>query len=704
MRATGVETAWAAVLCAVAVLLAARGGRAARSRVREVFGGSGRAAREVAARWRGLLGRRAGVEALCVPAGVVLALTTRSVLPLLAGLAAVPLAGRALRRRAARAAAERGAAAVGGLCTALAGDLRAGRPPHTALGDTVEASGWPANPDLAPAARLLLSAARFGGDVPQALRRAADASEGTRGLAAVAACWQVAVDGGAGLAAALDRVAAALRAEADRRDDLRAQLAGPRSTAVLLALLPLFGVTLGAGLGAHPATILLHTPTGLACLLAGTALEWAGLAWTSRIIRTAESGGGAREGGTDRGAGGLAGVGAGKAWGPGRLPGERLGWAGLGRGGAGGAGDAGGAGRPARIVRGEVVRDRRPGGGGGPRRPMAGDAGPGAGRSPGGPVGGAWAGPRGAAGAVEGAVVRGGLPEIPAGRRAGGGGLSGREGQGAAGVAVVMGGGTVHSLGTTGLVLLVAGGALAAGAGRVRERGRVRRLEVALGGGRGRPRGAGRLRRAAEGLARGRAPVVAAGAGVGLGVAALVGGWLGAGLGLAAGLGFGRWLAGRRRAAEAAPVMPEGDPARLPLCADLMAACLAAGATPGEAAGAVGACLGGPLGAALIRARAELRLGGDPVECWLRFGDRPAARAMGQCLARASTTGSAPVAEMSRLAADLRAAHGRTALAAARRAAVLATAPLGLCFLPAFLLVGVAPVVIGLAGRVLGGR
>jgi hypothetical protein len=106
----------------------------------------------------------------------------------------------------------------------------------------------------------------------------------------------------------------------------------------------------------------------------------------------------------------------------------------------------------------------------------------------------------------------------------------------------------------------------------------------------------------------------------------------------------------------------------------------------------------------LIRARAELRLGGDPVECWLRFGDRPAARAMGQCLARASTTGSAPVAEMSRLAADLRAAHGRTALAAARRAAVLATAPLGLCFLPAFLLVGVAPVVIGLAGRVLGGR
>jgi pilus assembly protein TadC len=135
-----------------------------------------------------------------------------------------------------------------------------------------------------------------------------------------------------------------------------------------------------------------------------------------------------------------------------------------------------------------------------------------------------------------------------------------------------------------------------------------------------------------------------------------------------------------------------------------MAACLAAGATPGEAAGAVGRCLGGPLGEALIRTQAELRLGADPAECWERFGRLPAAREMGRCLARASTTGSAPVAEMSRLAADYRAAHARSALARTRRAAVLATAPLGVCFLPAFLLVGVAPVVMGLAGAVLGGR
>lgn len=242
----------------------------------------------------GGFGWRLGAEVLCLPAGALLGMATGSVLPVLAGGVAVPLAGRFLRGREARAAEERGVAAVSALCGTVAGDLRAGRPPHAALSDAVESAGWPDVPELAGASRLLLSAARFGGDVPRALREASRCHPGARGLAAVAACWQVAVDGGAGLAAALDRVAAALRAEADQRDDLRAQLAGPRSTAVLLALLPLFGVVLGAGLGADASAVLLHTPTGLLCLLVGGLLEWAGLAWTAKIIRSAQDGPGGR--------------------------------------------------------------------------------------------------------------------------------------------------------------------------------------------------------------------------------------------------------------------------------------------------------------------------------------------------------------------------------------------------------------------------
>lgn len=55
------------------------------------------------------------------------------------------------------------------------------------------------------------------------------------------------------------------------------------------------------------------------------------------------------------------------------------------------------------------------------------------------------------------------------------------------------------------------------------------------------------------------------------------------------------------------------------------------------------------------------------------------------------------------IAAEARADWARTATERARRAAVMVTAPVGLCFLPAFIAVGVAPVVIGLAGGVLGG-
>jgi Flp pilus assembly protein TadB len=732
---------WAAVLCACVLLWTVVEGGGPRRRARRTIGGGGDGRKRTAAggsggkpgewlreaaaglrcrverciaqpdaerpgRWHGWaarLGRWARVEALCLPAGALLAVATQSVLPLLAGAVAVPLTGRALRRRAERAAAERGAAAVGALCGVLAGDLRAGRPPHAALGDTIEAAGWPDAPELAGAARLLLSAARFGGDVPEALRAAARLSEGMRGLAAVAACWQVAVDGGAGLAAALDRVAAALRAEADQRDDLRAQLAGPRSTAGLLALLPLFGVVLGAGLGAQPARILLHTATGLVCLLAGGLLEWAGLVWTARIIRAAENGPGPRRPGADRGrvpgdsggpgdlggpdggggtdghsvsrrssgSGGLGGF-SGPGW-PGRS-GSPGGTSGLGRpGSSGGPGNSNGPGWPDRgggpAGSGGFGDRGRPGGLG----RLDGSGRSGGSRGPGGPVMREVAGPAGGVGFEEGRVR-------------------------AVSFVAVAGAWSVHSLGTVVAALMAAGGAVAVAADGGRQRKRVGRLRAALGEVRMRRPESDRLRQALGGPVRCWGPAAAAGIAAGV----LAGGALGVLVGLFAAAGVVRVLSGRQRAAGGRTAPQKPDPAQLPLCADLMAACLAAGASPGEAAGAVGGCLGGPLGAALIRAQAELRLGGDPVECWQRFGAVLAAREMGRCLARASTTGTAPVAEMSRLAADLRAAHGRTALAGARKAAVLATAPLGLCFLPAFLLVGVVPVVIGLAGAVLG--
>ncbi|WP_137994605.1 type II secretion system F family protein [Streptomyces vilmorinianum] len=230
--------------------------------------------------WAVVRGRRAW---LCLPVAVVLAFLGESPLPLVAGVLAVPLVGRRLRAAGLRKEREARADAVVALCGAVAGELRAGRQPAQALLFAVRTTGA-----LGPGEEAeVLAAARFGGDVAQALRRAAR-QDGADGLAGLAACWQVAVDGGAGLAAGIDRLEAALREHRDQRERLRAQLAGAWATVTVLAVLPAVGLALGTALGARPLHVLLHTPVGLACLAVGGVLEAAGLWWAARIVRGGE--------------------------------------------------------------------------------------------------------------------------------------------------------------------------------------------------------------------------------------------------------------------------------------------------------------------------------------------------------------------------------------------------------------------------------
>ncbi|MFB7572885.1 type II secretion system F family protein [Streptomyces sp. NPDC056165] len=216
-------------------------------------------------------------------AGMVLAVLGASVLPVVAGAVGVPLLRRTRLARAARRRQERRADAVIALCGALAGEVRAGRQPGEALLCAARDSGG-----LGDAQAAVLAAARFGGDVPAALAAAAR-QPGAEGLRGLAACWRVAVDQGAGLAAGLDRLEGALRVERDQRADLRAQLSGARATAVMLAGLPVLGLLLGTAMGADPLRVLLHTGAGLGCLVIGGVLEGAGLWWALRIVRGAEA-------------------------------------------------------------------------------------------------------------------------------------------------------------------------------------------------------------------------------------------------------------------------------------------------------------------------------------------------------------------------------------------------------------------------------
>jgi tight adherence protein B len=61
------------------------------------------------------------------------------------------------------------------------------------------------------------------------------------------------------------------------------ELASAQATARLLAVLPVAVLLLGNGLGGDPVGFLLSSPGGLVCLVAGLSLEYAGLAWLTRI-------------------------------------------------------------------------------------------------------------------------------------------------------------------------------------------------------------------------------------------------------------------------------------------------------------------------------------------------------------------------------------------------------------------------------------
>jgi pilus assembly protein TadC len=186
---------------------------------------------------------------------------------------------------------------------------------------------------------------------------------------------------------------------------------------------------------------------------------------------------------------------------------------------------------------------------------------------------------------------------------------------------------------------------------------------------------------------------------IGLAVAGLIGTWWGVVLGVGAGVAADRFL--RRR--EPAHLRAERRAAAgdLPLGADLLAAALRAGAPAERAAEAVADALAGPLGERLRRTARSLRLGAGPAEAWAHLAEVPGADRLIAAAVRSSTSGGALAGALSRLAGDLRADRAVAVEAAAQRAGVLIVLPLGLCFLPAFLLAGLVPVLVAVLGDVL---
>jgi tight adherence protein B len=196
-------------------------------------------------------------------------------------------------------------AAVGALLGVLAGDVGSGRAAavrrrdlHTALRVLVGELEAGSGPGIA-----LAAAGAAGPSVREPFAEAARAAErgedagavladvaptpGNEGLRAIGVAWQVGETTGAELAGVLGRVAADLAAAREQRRAVDTALAGPRSSATLLAGLPLVGIGLGLAMGAQPLDFLTRVPSGRLVCCAGVLLDAAGVLWMRAILHRA---------------------------------------------------------------------------------------------------------------------------------------------------------------------------------------------------------------------------------------------------------------------------------------------------------------------------------------------------------------------------------------------------------------------------------
>jgi Flp pilus assembly protein TadB len=140
----------------------------------------------------------------------------------------------------------------------------------------------------------------------------------------------------------------------------------------------------------------------------------------------------------------------------------------------------------------------------------------------------------------------------------------------------------------------------------------------------------------------------------------------------------------------------------LPLALDLAAACLVGGAPVTTAMAEVANAMGGPLAQQLDEVIKQLQLGADPVLTWRTLGPGEELQRVGQALARSSRAGSVSAQALQSMARESRQRSRLEGQAKARQVSVRTAGPLGLCFLPAFVLLAIVPAVYGAVVPLLG--
>jgi pilus assembly protein TadC len=139
-------------------------------------------------------------------------------------------------------------------------------------------------------------------------------------------------------------------------------------------------------------------------------------------------------------------------------------------------------------------------------------------------------------------------------------------------------------------------------------------------------------------------------------------------------------------------------PDAVPVVVELLAGCLDAGLTMPDSLEAA-SIAGDPVTSeACLAAAAALRRGAPAAEAWHRWTSDPWLELVARCTVRTTQSGASVAEELRRVASRLRSRRQARLQQRVQQASIWVVLPLGLFFLPAFVLVAVVPIVIGLFG------
>jgi pilus assembly protein TadC len=195
---------------------------------------------------------------------------------------------------------------------------------------------------------------------------------------------------------------------------------------------------------------------------------------------------------------------------------------------------------------------------------------------------------------------------------------------------------------------------------------------------------------ARTGKVAGRGRAVEAAVLLGVGLAVVVGGFGGVVSGVAIGL-TARWVLSRIGAGDGGR---DRELARqVPDAVDCLAACLAAGADLWTAMEVVADAFGEPTAGVLRRAVTRHWLGSPHAETFAEMLAEPRTAGIARVLLRSIESGAGVSRALAAGADQMRRERTGELERRARSLGVKAVAPLGLCFLPAFVVVAVVPIV-----------